>query len=122
MNRFLQSPLVRRMVAVLAWCALAFIAYATLSPIEQRPVVTGIKIEHFMAFAVTGCLFGIAYPKRWPWLLAILAGSAIILEVLQHFVPGRHGRVVDLAFKQTGIIVGFAIATFINRMRAPPQP
>jgi VanZ family protein len=110
------------MVAVLAWCALAFIAYATLSPIEQRPVVTGIKIEHFMAFAITGCLFGIAYPKRWLWLLTILAGSAIILEILQHFVPGRHGRVVDLAFKQAGIIVGFAIATFINRMRAPAQP
>lgn len=119
MNRFLQSRLFMRMVAVMAWCALAFIAFATLSPVEQRPVLAGIKIEHFMAFAVTGCLFGVAYPRRWPWFLAMLTGSAILLELLQHFVPGRHGRLVDLAFKLGGIVAGLGIARLLTRRHAP---
>jgi len=115
MDRILENTLFRQSVAVLAWSALAYIAWVTLSPIEQRPVVAGIKFEHVGAFAVTACLFGIAYPRKWLLLLAMLAGSAVLLEILQHFVPGRHGRVEDVAFKLAGALLGMSIAWLVAR-------
>jgi hypothetical protein len=115
MDRILQNSLFRQSAAVLAWSALAYVAYVTLSPIEQRPVVAGIRYEHVGAFAVTACLFGMAYPRKWPWVLAILTGSAIALELLQHFVPGRHGRALDVAFKLAGTFLGLSVAWLITR-------
>ena len=52
-----------KLVATAAWLSLAFIAFATLSPIGLRPQVGGPGFEHLAAFAVTGLLFGLAYPR-----------------------------------------------------------
>ncbi|CAN7492070.1 hypothetical protein LJR220_004471 [Bradyrhizobium sp. LjRoot220] len=45
---------------IVGWLALAFIAYATLSPIDSRPVVAGVQFEHFAAFALLGLALGLA--------------------------------------------------------------
>jgi hypothetical protein len=45
-------------IAVAAWTVLAFIAYATISPIQDRPTLpTSSSFEHLAAFAVLARCF-----------------------------------------------------------------
>jgi GTPase len=46
--------MLHKLLAVIAWASLAFIAYATLSPIQARPKISSADLEHIVAFAVTG--------------------------------------------------------------------
>jgi VanZ family protein len=98
--------MIQRISIVAGWLALAFIVYATLSPIDARPVVAGLQLEHFAAFALLGLAFGLAYPHRLPLVLAIVLGSAIGLEALQLLTPDRHGRVLDAFVKAVGGVCG----------------
>jgi VanZ family protein len=115
--------MIQRVSVAAGWLALAFIVYATLSPIDARPVVTRPHFEHFAAFAVMGLAFGLAYPNRLLLVAAIVLGSAFGLEALQLLTPDRHGRVLDAVVKASGGICGigvgqlmsFLLATFIRR-------
>ena len=94
---------------VAGWLAFAFIVYATLSPINDRPVVAGLQFEHFAAFAVVGLAFGLAYPKRVLLVAAIIVISAFGLEALQLLTPDRHARLLDALIKAAGGICGIGI-------------
>ena len=93
----------------MGWLALAFIVYATLSPIESRPVVTNIQLEHFAAFALVGLAFALAYPNRVLLVAAVVVGSAFGLEALQLLTPDRHARVIDALVKAAGGICGIGV-------------
>ncbi len=92
------------------------ISVFTLSPIEARPV-TGYSanLERFVAFALLGGAFGLAYPRHRLPILCLVVGLAGGLEFAQNFVPGRHGRVPDGAVKAAAAVIGVAAATVINR-------
>jgi VanZ family protein len=98
-----------------ALACLAGIAFATLSPIDLRPQVADIKIEHVGAFLVLGILFGLAYPRHLLVIGACLLIVAVGLEAAQHLVPGRHGRVPDLVQKVVGSGIGLSIAATLDR-------
>lgn len=117
-------PAMIQRVSLAAGCLpLAFIVYATLSPIDARPVVTRPHFEHFAAFAVIGLAFGLAYPNRLLLVVTIVFASAFGLEALQLLTPDRHGRILDAVVKASGGICGigvgqlmsFLLATFIRR-------
>ncbi|MBR1188436.1 VanZ family protein [Bradyrhizobium sp. AUGA SZCCT0240] len=91
---------------IVGWLALAFIAYATLSPIDARPVLAEGLIEHFVAFALLGLALGFAYPDRVVFVVAIVVGGAVALETMQLLTPDRHGRLLDAAVKAAGGIGG----------------
>jgi len=57
--------MIQRVSSIAGWLALAFIVYATLSPIDDRPVLATPHFEHFAAFALVGFAFGLAYPGAW---------------------------------------------------------
>jgi len=101
--------MVQRVSTVAGWLALAFIAFATLSPIDDRPVIAGPQFEHFVAFAVAGLAFGLAYPKRIYLVAAIILISAFGLEALQLLTPDRHGRLLDALVKAAGGVCGIGI-------------
>jgi VanZ family protein len=101
--------MVQRVSIIAGWLALAFIVYATLSPIAARPVVAGPQFEHFAAFALTGLAFGLAYPQRLLLVFAIIVGSAFGLEALQLLTPDRHGRALDALVKAAGGICGISV-------------
>ena len=108
----------QKLIALAAWGTLAFITFATLSPIGLRPhIVADIGIEHIAAFSVVGLLFGLAYPSRLILVIAVVLGSAILLEVLQLFTPDRHARLLDLAFKLLGGAIGITIACVLRPLR-----
>src|ERR1700722_16053410 len=56
--------MIHKLIAVAAWTLLAFIAYATISPIQARPTLfASPSFERLAAFTVLGVLFCLAYCK-----------------------------------------------------------
>jgi hypothetical protein len=102
--------MIQKISTIVGWLALAFIAYATLSPIDDRPMIANIGLEHFAAFGLVGLALGLAYQKRLLWIAAIVVGSAFGLEALQLLTPDRHGRLLDAAVKAAGGICGIGIS------------
>jgi VanZ family protein len=103
--------MIQKVSTTIGWLALAFIAYATLSPIDERPVIAALQLEHFGAFGLVGLALGLAYPRRLLWVAAIVVGSALGLEVLQLLTPDRHGRLLDAGVKAAGGVCGVGISS-----------
>jgi VanZ like family len=110
----------RRLFLVAGWLALAFIAYATLSPLEDRPVVAGPQFEHFAAFALLGFAFARGYPERTLLAIAVVIGAAFTLEALQLLTPDRHGRVLDALVKAAGGICGIGVGRLALLLAGQP--
>jgi hypothetical protein len=106
----------RKIIKAIAWASLAFIIFATLSPIGLRPHFGGVSFERFFAFAITGLLLGLAYPARFWLVLALVLGAALGLEALQHLTPDRHGEVPDAVVKFVGGAVGVGLSLVLNRL------
>jgi|HubBroStandDraft_2_1064218.scaffolds.fasta_scaffold267326_1 VanZ family protein len=106
--------------AALAWACLAFIVYATFAPPALRPGLSTnetppiVVIERVGAFALLGFLFSIAYPEDRSFAVAIVFGSAVLLELLQYIAPGRHARVIDAIEKLVGAGVGVIAARLLT--------
>jgi VanZ family protein len=99
--------MLHKLIDLAAWGILAFILYATISPIQDRPtLLTSTSFEHFAAFAVLGALFSLAYPRQVALVCLVVLGAAVLLEVLQLVTPDRHGRIQDAMEKMAGGLVG----------------
>jgi hypothetical protein len=112
--------MIQRVAVVVAWLALAFIAFVTLSPIGTRPSIGSPHLEHFTAFALMGLAFALAYPNRILLVVAIVAGAALGLEALQLLTPDRHARAMDALVKSLGGISGICAgqwASFLLRIK-----
>ena len=105
---------ISNIAGIAGWLALAFIAYATLSPIEARPVLAGPQLEHFAAFALVGLAFAVAYPNRVMFVVVIVVGAAVGLEALQVLTPDRHARVVDAVVKVLGGLCGISAGQLMS--------
>jgi VanZ family protein len=115
--------MLHKLVAIAGWTSLALIAYATLSPIQARPKISSsADLEHIVAFAVTGLLFCLAYPRRIVSVCLVALGTAVLLEYLQTLTPDRHGTLVDASEKIVGGALGIfaARATLYLWPRSPP--
>jgi VanZ family protein len=100
-----------------SWVTLAFIAYATVAPISGRPEIDigefldqFAHLDHYIAFAVLGSLFYLAYPRHLTRVCVIVFGSAALLELAQFLTPGRHARVSDAVQKMLGGMIGIMFA------------
>jgi VanZ family protein len=105
------DSMLQKIITVAAWACLAFIAYATISPIQNRPTLpTSSSLEHLAAFAVLGALFSFANPRQIVFVCLIVFGSAVVLEVFQFLTPDRHGRIQDALQKAAGGAAGIIAA------------
>jgi VanZ family protein len=98
--------MIHRLSVIAGWLALAFIVFATLSPVEARPSIGSSHLEHFVAFALIGLAFALAYPNRILLVVVIVVGAALGLEALQLLTPDRHARATDALVKSLGGISG----------------
>jgi hypothetical protein len=78
-----------------------------------------VLIEHVGAFGVLGLLFTVCYPRRYGFICAIVFGSAILLELLQLFVPDRDARIIDAVEKIVGGAAGIAGASWLLPVLSP---
>lgn len=101
--------MIQKISTIAGWLALAFIVYATLSPIDARPVLADPQFEHFAAFAFVGVALGLAYPNRGLLVAAMVLVSAFGLEALQLLTPDRHARLLDAMVKAAGGICGIGV-------------
>ena len=103
--------------AASAICLLFIIVYSLIPQTER--VNTGFpgKIEHILAYSVTGLLLGLSIPsKNGPLLAAAhLAWIAALLEFLQQWSPGRHPRVSDAVISTVAGAVGAALAAWLRK-------
>ena len=111
-----------KITAIAAWALLAFVAFATISPIQDRPTLaTSSSLEHLAAFAALGILFSVAYRKQFALVCLIVIGSAVLLEYAQLLTPDRHGRVEDalekIAGGAAGILLGRIVVYFARKKR-----
>ena len=98
-----------------AWLSLAFILYATLSPIDMRPRdVMPVNIDRALAFCVMAGLFTLAYPRRWRAILVMSVAAAGLIETLQLLSPTRHAHLADALVKAAGAVAGVSMAAVAN--------
>jgi len=102
-----------------AWLLLAAAFFLTLVPRRFRPF-TGVEhhLEHLLAFALLGLMFGLGYPERRRSLAAI--GVIVLggLELLQLWVPGRHALFGDFVVNAVGLCCGLAAAAALEWIMA----
>jgi VanZ family protein len=118
----------RRLIAYLSaspWllpvAVLAMIAIAVLALVPgQWQWRTGLppQLEHFVAYFGLGLVLGVAWPPTRRVILSIgllLIAFAGVLEILQHWAPGRDARLIDALISVGGAITGLAIAAWLRR-------
>lgn len=102
----------------LAWLLLAFIIFATVSPIGLRPhTILTVNLDRAAAYALAGLVFALAYPKQWKLVAILLIGGAVAIEFLQYLSPTRHARMHDAAIKALGASVGLTAGWVFNKRR-----
>ena len=108
--------MIKRCLVLLAWVALGFIVFVTLSPNGLRPVFTHDPIyERVAAYLILGVLFSLAYPRRIWMVVSIVVGTAVVLEGLQQLTPDRHGQLADLFEKASGGLLGVVVANAASK-------
>ncbi len=112
--------MVQRVSTIAGWLTLAFIVFATLSPIGDRPVIAGPQFEHFAAFAFLGLAFGLAYPRRVLTVAGLVLIGAFGLEALQLLTPDRHARLLDASMKAVGGLCGIGLAQLAQMVLRNP--
>jgi VanZ family protein len=100
---------------IVAWLLTAAVTFATLGPPQYRPhSPLGQDAEHALAFVLVGLAFGLAYQRR----RAVTAGIAVVLigvlELLQHWMPGRHARLEDFIVDALAAGAGIAMAAVLD--------
>ncbi|APO74540.1 VanZ-like protein [Rhizobium etli 8C-3] len=96
-----------RLTRPLAWLLLAAIIFVTISPIGLRPhTMTSVNADRGLAYAVTGFLFALGYPKQWKLVALLLIFGALAIEFLQYLSPTRHARLHDAVIKAAGAMLG----------------
>ena len=106
--------MVRKLAVFAAWAGFGLICFVTLSPIGLRPETGDPRLERFVAYAVLGVLFAVAYPRHFVRLATFLAIAAMGLEALQHLTPDRHGHIPDAMEKVAGAWAGCAVLRFMQ--------
>ena len=96
-------------------------AWATLCPPALRPSLGPPDLERFIAFVGMGALGMAAFPRRRLGVLLALVAFALLLELGQALIPGRHPRIADAAIKATGALTGGLVARGLPRVRFRPM-
>jgi VanZ family protein len=108
--------MLHKFIAAAAWATLAFIAFATLSPLGLRPEIGDANLERFGAYALAGLLMALAYPRHLILVAIFVVGAAAVLEVLQLVTPDRHGQFANAVVKAAGGMAGVVVAIIISHL------
>jgi VanZ family protein len=106
---------VHRLFRLAAPGCLILLAILSWLPADEM-IRTGAdgRIEHFIAYFCTTMVVLAAYtPRLRPRSLAVmLVGYAAVLELGQHFSPGRYPSLFDFAASSLGVMAGAALFAY----------
>jgi hypothetical protein len=108
--------MLHKLIAAAAWATLAFIAFATLSPLGLRPEIGNANFERFSAYGLAGLLLSLAYSRHLILVATFVVAVAGVLEILQFVTPDRHGQFADALVKAAGGIAGIAFGLMVLRL------
>ena len=102
----------------LAWTVLSAIVVLTYVPPAWR-VVTGAShaAEHFAVFLLAGGFFALGYRRKLAAVGILAVVFTALIELLQHFVPGRHARASDFAVNALAACTGIAAVWLFYRAK-----
>jgi VanZ family protein len=110
----------------MALISLAIILALSLVRGEFRPhtVFLPSALEHVAAYVVAAFLLCLAYAYRVSpvWLVLLLTAYGGLLELIQLWVPGRHGRLSDIVADFAGALIGAMLASAVTRLRNTAAP
>jgi VanZ family protein len=102
---------------VIAWVCVGALAVASWTP-GQEMVRTGFntRLEHLVAYLITGIAVISAYPRSRTWTIAaILCAYAGVLELGQLFIPGRHAALFDWLASSSGVLCACLTVYFFHK-------
>lgn len=102
--------------AASAICLVCIVVYSLIPQTERiNTGMPGIS-EHMLAYSGTGLLLGLSFrSNRGPLIAAIsLSLLACVLEVLQHWSPGRHSRLSDAIISAAAGALGAGVAAWLR--------
>ena len=99
-----------------AWSYLFALLILTVIPADERPVL-GFRheLEHFIAFAPAGILFGVSFAGRTTWLYPGALAFTLLLELSQIALPSRHARISDFVIDAAAACLGLAVAQLFEK-------
>jgi VanZ family protein len=100
----------RKDILIIACLLLAFVVFATLSPIHLRPKTGHPNLERFAAFLILGGAYTLALPRRAALVAVCLVVGAFALEAAQRWAPTRDPDLHDALVKSLGALAGVAMA------------
>jgi VanZ family protein len=108
------QPSLLRFTAGLSLAALPILSWLPAEDLVRTGFLSGHQ-EHFLAYMASGLLLATAVPRYRFVNVAIFYGLlAIVLEVGQIFVPGRHPEVVTAIISMTGAVAGEIAARLVT--------
>jgi VanZ family protein len=110
--------LVRLWLPVVAWAVVIF-AFSSIPSLGTGLGTWDLvlrKLAHVTEYAVLGALLLRATGRAW---MAVVLGVlyAASDELHQTFVPGRHGRPLDVAIDTVGLLLGVVLWRSLERRR-----
>ena len=109
--------MLQKMLKSASWVIILGIMIVTVVPADERPI-TGLQhdIEHFLAFALAGLTFGLAYAQSTRVNLLSAFVFTLALELSQIPLATRHARLRDFMVDATAACVGIVIAHFWRKL------
>ena len=105
--RYCYRMMTKTLFKLFSWILIAAVVFVTVSPIGLRPhTMLTVSFDRAAAFALIGCAFAIAYPRRWLSLTLFLLAAAFGIELMQYVSPSRHPQFADASVKAAGAMVG----------------
>ena len=108
--------MLQKMLKPASWVMILGLVIVTVVPANERPA-TGFQhdIEHFLAFALAGLTFGLAYAQSTRVNLLSAFVFTLALELSQIPLATRHARLRDFMVDAAAACLGIVIVHFWRR-------
>ena len=118
----LHAPRLCRLWRWLLVAMMGITSWLAFMPSDPQPELVAHldKLQHGAAFAVLAALgvLASAAPRPARRVGLLLLGYGLFIEVVQIWLPSRHGDLIDLLADAAGILLGLALVSGM-RMRWP---
>jgi VanZ family protein len=112
------SENVQRVLKVCCVAGLVVLAFVGLGPATWQPRSgLGWEIDHFAGYCVITLIVCLAWPR--PVVVGgVLIAFAVLLEVLQAFMPDRSSYWLAAVYSACGVLAGALISELFRRARS----